>query len=81
MLDLSPFGIGHCEIDQDDADSQDEIKLDEMSTEVDDYLPQLRERAALLAAELQKEREVVAELEACNQGELSDWRNTVLDTK
>jgi hypothetical protein len=52
-----------------------------MSAEVEDYLPQLRERAALLSAELEKEKKIVAELEACNQGELSDWRNTVLDTK
>ena len=57
------------------------MKLDEMTSEVDEYLPILRERAAALQVELAKEREVVSEIEACDQGELSDWRATALDTK
>ena len=57
------------------------MKLDEMTTELDEYLPVLRERAAALAIELAREREVVAEIEACDQGELCDWRATALDTK
>jgi len=57
------------------------VKLDEMTSEVDEYLPILRERAAALQVELAKEREVVGEIEACDQGELCDWRATALDTK
>ena len=57
------------------------MKLDEMATELDEYLPVLRERAAALQIELAKEREAVAEIEACDQGELCDWRATALDTK
>jgi hypothetical protein len=60
---------------------QDEEKLDTLSSEVDTYLPQLRQRAAELQAELLKEREVVAELEACDQAELGDWKNTVKELK
>lgn len=52
-----------------------------MTSQLDGYLPLLRERAAALEIELGKEKEVVAEIEKCDQGELSDWRATVLDTK
>jgi hypothetical protein len=52
-----------------------------MTTELDEYLPVLRERAAALQVELTKEKEVVSEIEACDEGELSDWRATALDTK
>jgi hypothetical protein len=52
-----------------------------MTHEVDEYLPTLRERAAALQAELIKEREIVREIESCDQGELSDWKATVVDVK
>jgi len=52
-----------------------------MTSELDTHLPLLRERATLLHAELAKERAIVAEIEECDQGELSDWKLTVGDTK
>jgi hypothetical protein len=52
-----------------------------MTSEVDEYLPLLRERAAALQVELSREREVVSEIESCDQGDLSDWKATVVDTK
>lgn len=59
---------------------QDEEKVDGMTREVDEYLPLLRERAAALQAELEKEREIVAEIEACDQAELQDWKTAAEDT-
>jgi hypothetical protein len=59
---------------------QDEKKVDTMTAEVAEYLPTLRERAIALQAELEREREVVADIEACDQDELQDWKNAAEDT-
>ena len=44
-------------------------------------LPSLRARQAALQAELEREREAVAELAGCDQQELADYRAAIAEQK
>lgn len=54
--------------------------MDSITEGVEEYLPLLRERAKALEAELIKEREIVAEIEACDRAELEDWKSAAEET-
>lgn len=52
-----------------------------MNAQADAFLPQLRDRARLLRAELERERAVVVDIEACDQDELAEWRTVINEQK
>jgi kinetochore protein Spc7/SPC105 len=58
---------------------QDKERLDSMHEQATALLPDLRARLAALQAELAGEREVVREIEACDQDELRDLREAMTE--
>ncbi len=52
-----------------------------ISEQAEALLPDLRSRQAALQAELEKERETVAELAACDPQEIADYRAAINEQK
>lgn len=60
---------------------QDKDRLDDMEEQVVTLLPELQERYAALQIELEKERQLVAELDQCDQSELAEYRAAISEQK
>ncbi len=58
---------------------QDAEKVQELRTIGAQVLPNLRERSAALQIEVAQEKEAVAEVSACDQGELKDLKGAITE--